>query len=448
MLAQEAALVFGSTPAGQIMFYTLQAATAAVLFTGGNTSFTGFPFLASFVAEDSFLPRWLTRRGHRLVFSNGIILLAVLSLTLMLVAGATVDALIPFYAIGVFTGFAMAGFGMARYHRRTRERGWRRRRVINTAGGIYTALVVLLFAVVKFTEGAWLIVILFPVLVYALIRLNRQYRTETAILDHPGGSDLRPHPPNYSRRVVLLLVDSYDLATIAALKYAKSLRPQVLRAVHFSLDSARADKLRQQWLAAGTGTALELADCPDRRLAHAAARLAAAEAAAPGTHVTIVLPRRSYPPLAGRLRHDHTADRIARVVSHIPGATATIIPFDVQHKVETIHAKRARAAHEGGLHDYEWPVPPPGSDPIGSLRPPGHATVQGRLHTAQVRPVPGTSVLVCEIADSTGDLTALFYGRTQIAGLEPGCRIRLHGMVGTGGDGRPAMINPGYELLR
>jgi amino acid transporter len=113
--------VFGHTLAGQVMFYFLQAATAAILFTGGNTSFTGFPFLASFVAEDSFLPRWLTRRGHRLVFSNGIILLAALSLALMLVAGATVDALIPFYAIGVFTGFAMAGFGMARYHRRTRR---------------------------------------------------------------------------------------------------------------------------------------------------------------------------------------------------------------------------------------------------------------------------------------------------------------------------------------
>jgi amino acid transporter len=97
--------------------------------------------------------------------------------TLMLVAGATVDALIPFYAIGVFTGFAMAGFGMARYHRRTREPGWRRRLVINLAGGVYTALVVLLFAVVKFTEGAWLIVIIFPVLVFALIR--RTGSTET-----------------------------------------------------------------------------------------------------------------------------------------------------------------------------------------------------------------------------------------------------------------------------
>ncbi|MGH3201595.1 MAG: APC family permease, partial [Streptosporangiaceae bacterium] len=282
VLAQEASLVFGPTPAGPVMFYALQAATAAILFTGGNTSFTGFPFLASFVAEDSFLPRWLTRRGHRLVFSNGIILLAALSLSLMLVAGATVDALIPFYAIGVFTGFAMAGFGMARYHRRTREPGWRRRLVINTAGGIYTALVVVLFAVVKFTEGAWLIVILFPALVYLLIRLNRQYRKEAAILEDPGQHDLQPHPPNYSRRVVLLLVDSYDLATIAALRYAKSLRPSTLRAVHFSVDSTRADKLRRQWLAAGTGTPLELADCPDRRLAHAAARLAAAEAATPG----------------------------------------------------------------------------------------------------------------------------------------------------------------------
>jgi amino acid transporter len=444
VLAQEASLVFGHTPAGQVMFYVLQAATAAILFTGGNTSFTGFPFLASFVAEDSFLPRWLTRRGHRLVFSNGIILLAALSLTLMLVAGATVDALIPFYAVGVFTGFAMAGFGMARYHRRTRQPGWRRRLVINTAGGIYTALVVLLFAVVKFTEGAWLIVILFPALVFLLIRLNREYRHEADVL---AGGDLRPHTPNFARRAVLVLVDSYDLATIAALKYAKSLHPSSLRAVHFSVDSARADRLRRQWLQADTGVPLELADCPDRRLAHAAARVAAAAAAPPGTHVTVVLPRRSYPVLASRLLHDHTADRIARVVSRVPSAAATIIPFDVQHKVETMKAKRSRAARTDRLRDYEWPEPPPGTDPIGSLQQPGRATVQGRLRAAQVRPVPRNNVLAFEVADSTGELTAVFYGRTQIAGIEPGRQVRLHGMVGIGGDGHPAMINPACEPL-
>jgi hypothetical protein len=452
VLAQEARLVFGHTPAGQLMFFAVQAATAAILFTGGNTSFTGFPFLASFVAEDSFLPRWLTRRGHRLVFSNGIILLAALSLTLMLVAGATVDALIPFYAIGVFTGFAMAGFGMARYHRRTREPGWRRRLVINTAGGIYTALVVVLFVVVKFTEGAWLIVIIFPVLVFALIRLNREYRAEAAILADPGHGS-RAQPPNYSRRVVLLLVDGYDLATIAALKYARGLRPTTLRAVHFALDSARADRLRQQWVDAGTGIPLELADCPDRRLAHAAARMVSSLAAAPGTHVTVVLPRRSYPPLAGRLLHDHTADRIARVVSRVPGAVATIIPFDVRHRIKTAPAGRARpvaAIRPGCLKDYERPAPPPGTDPIGSLRQPGHATVQGRLRAEQIRSrqPAGNTVLACEVADSTGELTAVFYGRAHIAGIEPGTRIRLHGTVGIGADGHPAMINPGYELLR
>ena len=241
------------------------------MFTGGNTSFTGFPFLASFVAEDSFLPRWLTRRGHRLAFSNGIILLAALSLALMLVAGATVDKLIPFYAIGVFTGFTMAGFGMAKYHRRTREPGWRRRLVINTAGGVYTALVVVMFAVVKFTEGAWLIVIIFPVLVFVLIRLNRRV---------PGrGRQSWPTPATagrqHSRRTTPAGSScSWSTTTtwppIAALKYAKGLRPTALRAVHFSLDAERADQLQA---AVGATRAAECrwnwSDCPDRRLAHA-----------------------------------------------------------------------------------------------------------------------------------------------------------------------------------
>ena len=451
VLAQEAGLVFGHTAAGQVMFYVLQAATAAILFTGGNTSFTGFPYLASFVADDSFLPRWLTRRGHRLVFSNGIIVLAALSLTLMLVAGATVDALIPFYAIGVFTGFAMAGFGMARYHRRTREPGWRRRLVINAAGGIYTALVVVLFAVVKFTEGAWLIVIIFPLLVYLLIRLNREYRAEAAILADPShgapAQAAEPRPPGRPAAGRQLRPGHRRGAQIRQGPAAHH-----LRAVHFSLDAERAGRLRQQWVDAGSGIPLELADCPDRRLAHATARLVATLAAVPDTHVTVVLPRRSYPPLAGRLLHDHTADRIARVVSRIPGAAATIVPFDVSHRVKTAQAEQAGpvpAGRPGRLDDYEWPAPPPGTDPIGSLRQPGHATVQGRLHAAETRSgkAAGNTVLACEVGDSTGQLTALFYGRTQITGVEPGTRIRLHGTVGIGADGHPAMINPAYELL-
>src|SRR5947199_695642 len=170
VLAQEANLIFGSG-VGHIMFFVVQAATALILYTGGNTSFNGFPFLASFVAGDAFLPRWLTKRGHRLVYSNGIIVLTVLALALMIGVGANTNNLVPFYAIGVFTGFSMAGFGMARFHTRVKEPGWRRRRVINFVAGVYTALVVLIFAVVKFTEGAWLVVVVFPLAVFAFIRL-------------------------------------------------------------------------------------------------------------------------------------------------------------------------------------------------------------------------------------------------------------------------------------
>ena len=189
VISQEANLVFGS--AGHFMYLVVQAATALILYTGGNTSFNGFPFLTSFVAEDSFLPRWMMKRGQRLVFSNGIIVLTVLSVLLIAAVGANVNALVPFYAIGVFTAFSMAGFGMARYHVRHKEPGWRHKLVINFSAGVLTSIVVVIFAVVKFTEGAWLIVMIFPIGVFALIRLNRQYRARPARC-RPSGTAGRP----------------------------------------------------------------------------------------------------------------------------------------------------------------------------------------------------------------------------------------------------------------
>ncbi len=155
--------------------------------TEANTSFSGIPILTSFVASDAFLPRWLTKRGHRLALSNGIIVLTVVSLLLLITTRSQVNGLIPFYAIGVFTGFSMAGFGMARYHKRVKEAGWRRRLIINRTAAIYSAIVVVVFAVVKFTEGAWVIVIVFPTLVFLLIRLNREYRMESEVLENIGG---------------------------------------------------------------------------------------------------------------------------------------------------------------------------------------------------------------------------------------------------------------------
>jgi amino acid transporter len=485
VVSQEADLVFGNSAAGRILFYLVQAGAITILFTGGNTSFSGFPFLTSFVAEDSFLPRWLSKRGHRLVFSNGIIVLTILALALLFAVGASTSKLVALYAIGVFTGFSMAGFGMVRYHLRQREPGWRRKLVINLTGGIYTALVVLIFAVVKFREGAWLVVIIFPIGVFAFIRLNRQYRHEARALENIGERRAAaggPRQPNYTRRVVIVFVDDFDLSTIAAIRYAKSLRPTTVRAVHFVIDTERAEQLRAAWLP-DRSVSLEFVDCPDRRVARAAADLVRHEAEPPGTQVTAILPRRSYSPLLGRLLHDRTADKIAGVVSRVPNAAATIIPFDVQNRLHVLqqrqavrdgqepapltpvpgapedgeqqHLKAAIAAatpHEAkpeplpGAGGYDRPVPPPGVTPIGAINQPGKVKVEGRVRVVEIRSVERNSVLACEISDSTGDLTALFYGRSRIAGLMCGSRVRFRGQVGIK-HGAPVMVNPAYELI-
>jgi len=450
VLSQEARLVFGQSVPGHAMFFLTQAGAISILFTGGNTSFSGFPFLTSFVAEDSFLPRWLSKRGHRLVFSNGIAVLAVLALALLLVVGANTNNLVPFYAIGVFTGFAMAGFGMARYHLRHKEPGWRRRLVINFASGVYTALVVLIFAIVKFTYGAWLVVAVFPVFVYAFIRLNRQYRREASAVEALGAGGSPPDPPNYPRRTVLVLVDELDLATIAGLRYARSLHPTELRAVHFVIDQPRADHLRRQWLRAGRGIPLDLVDCPDRRIEHAAGDLVLRETSRPGAHVTIVLPRRSYPALLGRLMHDRTADKIARVTSRIPRSAATIVPYDVTAPIEVPPERPAApparlVRRDAAIRAHRRPGVPPGATPISSLSSHDRALVAGRIHTVEIKPLAQSSILACTVADASGELTALFYGRTHIPGLGPGSKVRFRGTVSASKTGA-VMINPAYEL--
>ena len=521
VISQEARLVFGASAFGTVMFILVQAVTALILYTGGNTSFNGFPFLASFVAEDAFLPRWLTKRGHRLVFSNGIVVLAVLAITLLAVAGSVVNNLVPLYAIGVFTAFTLAGLGMARYHHRERERGWRHKLVINFSAGVTSLVVVLIFVVVKFTEGAWVVVVLFVIGVPVLIRLNRHYQMEAEVLERigtrRGEAAGPPSAPTYARRTVYVFVDDFDLATLAALRYARSLRPTSLRAVHFVIDNVQSTKLREDWLRANTGVVLDLIDCPDRRLARAAAEMVQAEAMLAGVGVTAVLPRRSYAPIVGRLLHDRTADKIAAVISQIPHAAATIVPFDVRSRVESLAARArereqraaetpgdpprdagqgaspdadrdqghdlsavastragpqtaepdgdvtdhapapaaydpmpsepitpAMTANDGS--DYNRPVPSARATPIGQLANRGRAVVEGRVHAVEIRPVERNTVLACEIVDSTGQLTAMFYGRSYIPGLNPGAKVRLIGQVGIR-DRKPVMINPAYELL-
>ena len=348
-------------------------ATMLILFTGGNTSFNGFPYLASFVAADSFLPRQLTRRGHRLAFSNGIIVLAVVGIALVVGTNASLTSLVALYAIGVFTGFTMAGAGMVKHHRTHHEPGWKYRQVINGFAAVLSAVVVLIFAVFKFTEGAWLVVVLGPVLYFLLLRLHRQYTTESKELEE--GAAQACEAPVLRRHVVLVFVDRLDLAAARAVQYARTLNPDELRAVHFAVDPREAAKLETEWSRLGLSRLpLDIFDCPDRRLSRAALELAAQILAQADTELSIVMPRRAFATAWQRILHDRSADRIAEAVSQLPHANATIVPFQLSSaRLRT----RARALLERTATRHSRPAAPvtdeltprvSGTTPIGEAR--------------------------------------------------------------------------------
>ena len=347
MLSEITRAVFGLGPIGNFLYFLVQASSAAILFTGANTGFNGFPALASFVAEDRFLPRPLTKRGHRLVFSNGIITLTVLAIGLLLVTGASVNKLVPFFAIGVFTAFAMAGFGMSRHHYTHREHGWHHKVAVNMSAGIMSAIVVAIFVVAKFTEGAWLVVVVFPILVYGLIRLNQQYSAEASVLEMSRTE--HPELARFARLRVFVFVDSVDLAEVEALRYGKGLHADELTAVHFVIDADHADQLRERWQHFEHDTRLRVIDCPDRHLSKSAQELVLqVKKEHPDTKVTVLLPRRTYSALLGRFLHDRTADKMARAVSRIQGATAIIVPYDVESRIARVDpdALAARVARD------------------------------------------------------------------------------------------------------
>jgi hypothetical protein len=471
VISQVAEAAFGNGLIGHIGFIIVQVATALILFTGANTPFTGFPFLANFVAEDSFLPRQLTRRGHRLAFSNGIIILTLFSMILLVIGKANVDKLVPFYSLGVFTGFTLAGFGMAKYHTIHKQAGWKKKWWINASGGALSLAIVLITAVVKFTEGAWLVLALAPLLWILLMRLNSQYRAEarslnlvTSALGKRGVG-----VPNYARHVVLVMVDRLDLAVVRALRYAGSLRPTELRAVHVSLDSDRADELQRDWIERGLGerVPLEIVECPDRRLIRAVAETALNAVVGERAEVTVLLPRRTFRRVSQRILHDRTADRIAAAMAKIPHVSATIVPFDTTLDAEQeqeLERQRAKANERAALtdeskavsdgdpdpasvvHDDEFGEPDEnGVVPIASVKWKQRVTIEGRIKIVQVGTAAGKS-LEAQVFDASGGMRLLFFGRTRIPGIEPGSLVRVTGTVGEY-KGHLALANPRYELL-
>jgi len=451
VISQVAAWALGTHGIGLALKDLVVIATMLILFTGGNTSFNGFPYLASFVAGDSFLPRQLTRRGHRLAFSNGIIVLAVVGIALVVGTGANLTSLIALYAIGVFTGFAMAGAGMVKHHRTLHESGWKYRQVINGFAAVLSAIVVLIFAVFKFTEGAWLVVVLGPLLYVVLLRLHRQYTTESEELE--VGAAQACEAPVLRRHVVLILVDRLDLAAARAVQYARTLNPDELRAVHFAVDPRDDARLEAEWSRLGLSRLpLDIVDCPDRRLARAALELAAQVLARGDTELSVVMPRRAFKTAWQRILHDRTADRIAAAVSQLPHANATIVPFQLssapaQHRaialLERTGTHRTRPVVREGDGETSKIS---GTTPIVEVQWRDRVRVAGRIRSVRVPAGGATANLECTLVDSTGAILLVFQGRRHIPGVQQGARLVARGMVGAW-QGQLAILNPVYELI-
>ncbi len=272
VISQLARTVFDGRGA---LYLMLIGATTVILIMAANTAFADFPRLGALVAKDGFLPRQLTYRGSRLVYSRGIVALAALASNILVIFKATVTRLIPLYAIGVFLSFTLSQGGMAlRWYKIGKlkpgeemvERGstlrfvkdWRVKMIINGFGSFCTAVVMMVFAVTKFRDGAWVVLILIPMLVGAFWMIHRHYNNlaKKLSLDNFGVM-----PPHTIRHRVVMPVSGVHQGTLAALRYARMLSDDIT-AVHVTIEPADAEKVRQKWETWGEGVRMVMLDSP------------------------------------------------------------------------------------------------------------------------------------------------------------------------------------------
>jgi hypothetical protein len=319
------------------------AATALILFMAANTAYAGFPRLSALQAADGFLPRQLTYRGSRLVFSRGILVLTFIACLLIAVFGASVTALIPLYAIGVFLSFTLSQAGMARRWwkggqlrpgQEVRERGsvlrhqrgWRVRMLVNGFGAVLTALVMLVFAVTKFRDGAWFVVVLIPALVTLFLAIHRHYQdmSRRLSLDDYGAA------ARIARHRVIVPISGVHRGTVSALRYARSLSDDVT-AVHVSMDAADAAAIQRKWGLWGSGVRLVLLESPYRMLVEPVLEYIRriADRRQPNEVITIVVPqfvpRRKW----HNLLHAQTAVLLRMALLFRPGIVITNVPYHV-----------------------------------------------------------------------------------------------------------------------
>ena len=244
------------------LFVLFQASTALILFLAANTSFNAFPRLAAILAEDGFMPRQFSFRGDRLAYSWGIVLLAGIAFTLLVIFNGDTHALIPLYAVGVFVCFTLSQSGMVRHWISSHESGWRWRAVLNAFGGVLTAVVLAVVVSVKFRDGAYLVVILIPVIVAVMVFINRQYASSKRQLE------LRPDQvlgPLHRDERVVIPISTLNRAVVQAVNVGRSISDDV-RAVYISADPEDAAAMRREWDRRIPGLPLVVVESPYRAL--------------------------------------------------------------------------------------------------------------------------------------------------------------------------------------
>ena len=322
--------VFGD---GSAMYYLLQFSTFAILILAANTAFSGFPLLSQIVARDGYLPRQLANRGDRLVFSNGIFMLAGFAGVLIVAFGGETTALIPLYATGVFTGFTLSQAGMVVRHHRLKEKGYQWNLAMNGIGTVATGIVLLVIVTSKFADGAWIPAILIPLIVLVFKGIKRHYRRVEAALE--VAKDY--HPPRHTHTVVVL-VGRVHRATLSALSYARSLAPDRLIAMSVVSAPEEAEAIQQQWAEFNLDIALEIRLSPYRDLSGSVVEfIDELDQAYENDIVTVILPEFVLTKWWEQLLHNQSAlmlkarllfRRNTVVVSvpyHIDGGTADVI---------------------------------------------------------------------------------------------------------------------------
>jgi amino acid transporter len=341
VISQLARTVYGGR---EIAYLLVISATTLILIMAANTSFADFPRLGALHAGDGFLPRQLTYRGSRLVYSRGIVTLAAIASLLIIIFQASVTHLIPLYAIGVFLSFTLSQTGMARRWWKIghlapgvevrergstlrRESGWRLKLVVNGIGAVCTFIVMLIFAGTKFTQGAWVILVLVPILVTVFFSIHHHYRSLARNLSL---EDYGP-PPQIRRHRVMLPVSGVHRGTLAALRYARSLSDDVT-AIHVSIDDAEAERVRQKWEVWGEGVRLVILDSPYRLLLEPLLSYIQEIAAQrqPGETITIVVPQFVPDNRLANLLHTQTALWLRMALMFKPGIVITDVPYQIE----------------------------------------------------------------------------------------------------------------------